>query len=532
MKRGKFSYEKKIFLGFFLVSIISLIIVSGGAYGIYREAMKDRLDITMDAIAAQVAYKTDTVINNVRKYYTEIASSGEILELRKKDGEDAFYKELSASIKLLKGPGYLSEFIIGYSFINRQKEWILSNRGLYSWEELENKEEVEAIFKQLKAIGMGSSIWLNKEEKNARSSRQTVALNGISLGIKVPFITDQPECAMIVNLDFYALSQLIQDGIGDYGITVLDQNGCVVFGSKEMVTDYCKTNYNEISSCTEAFSIQIEENGEKKELRISQKHSESSGWNYLVSFDMDPVMEGGDGILLLGVITASSIGIALTLAMIGSKRIYHPVEVLVDQAKRIRSTHGTLENELDYISTAMTELARERTNLYDTIKGQRKELKNLFFQKLISGTFQKEEIEKRQQELGIYIDKKVMLMATAVRMNKQEMDVDVGKDAILICAMEYIKSMGESILVCDPIWSGNLIVSIFHGDSNEVIQDTLMAMHQKMGEMIQKRYLCTVYSGVSNGVVDVKELSVAYYECLEAIRNNEVLKKGIKWTAI
>lgn len=538
MKKGKSSYEKKIFFGFFAVSVISLIIVAGGAYGIYRNAMKDRLDITMDAIAAQVAYKTDTVIDNMRKYYTEAAVSAELLGLSSKNGEEAFYKELVAPLELLKGPGYLSEFITGFSFINRRQGWILSNRGLYSWEELENREDVESVFQLMEEHSAGAGIWMNQEEGELRKNRRAVEVGGISLAVRVPLMANQPDCVIIVNMDPHALNQLIQDGMGDYGITVLDQNGDLVFGSEEQVSAYCSEHWDKDhgNQMSTPYTIRMEnEAGGETELRISQKQSDSSGWRYLVSFDMDPVMEGADGILLLGGVTVGSIGIALALAVIGSKRIYHPVEELVDQAKTIQNSRMDGKNEFTYISAAMDELARERLNLRDIIQGQRRELKNLFFQKLIAGDIPKGEVDARKEELGIVIRGKLMLMASSVRMDRREKEKSAGKDAVLIGIMEYMKQFVGDFLLCDPIWGGNVVFTIIceqetihQGKSGDNIQERLMRFHQKMGDMIQERYPCTVYSGVSNEVAEIKELPTAYYECLEAVRNNEILKQEAK----
>lgn len=93
------------------MSMVSLLIVAIGGYSIYQRSMKERTDITMEAMAAQVEYKIDTVVDNVKKYYTEAAASAKLLELCSKNGQEVFYQELVEPLKLLKGPGYLTDFI-------------------------------------------------------------------------------------------------------------------------------------------------------------------------------------------------------------------------------------------------------------------------------------------------------------------------------------------------------------------------------------------------------------------------------------
>lgn len=322
VKKEKSSYERKIFKGFFIVSMVSLVIVAIGGYSIYQRSMKERTDITMEAMAAQVEYKIDTVVDNVKKYYTEAAASAKLLELCGKNGQEVFYQELVEPLKLLKGPGYLTDFIKGFTFINKKEGWIVSNRGLYEWKDLINADEVSQIF-QLMEQGWGNSgKWNISQIPPNPLNRREVNLSGISWIEKIPLISKQTDCIMIVNLDFDSISQLIQEGMGDYGVTVLDQNGSMIFSNEKAIAQYCMDQPEVVRQKVGLFSIREESAGTGKQMRVCKRQSDSSGWNYLISFNMDPVMEGADGILLLGGITAGSICIALALALILSRRMY------------------------------------------------------------------------------------------------------------------------------------------------------------------------------------------------------------------
>lgn len=525
VKKEKSSYERKIFKGFFIVSMVSLVIVAIGGYSIYQRSMKERTDITMEAMAAQVEYKIDTVVDNVKKYYTEAAASAKLLELCGKNGQEVFYQELVEPLKLLKGPGYLTDFIKGFTFINKKEGWIVSNRGLYEWKDLINADEVSQIF-QLMEQGWGNSgKWNISQIPPNPLNRREVNLSGISWIEKIPLISKQTDCIMIVNLDFDSISQLIQEGMGDYGVTVLDQNGSMIFSNEKAIAEYCMDQPEVVRQKVGLFSIREESAGTGKQMRVCKRQSDSSGWNYLISFNMDPVMEGADGILLLGGITAGSICIALALALILSRRMYSPVEKLMDKAKNVRNELTDEKNEFVCISTAMDKLVQDKQDLQAVIRGQKHELRNLFFQKLISGDISPKEVQSQKIELEIISGPFWMLMATAVRNSNDMPDGGIEKEAALIGAAEQMRKIGGDSLACDPILTGDLIFTVVRGNTVEQMQEMLMGMHRRLGEIIQATYRYTIYSGISRGIRKVEELSSAYNECLEAIRNNEILKK-------
>lgn len=112
-------------------------------------------------------------------------------------------------------------------------------------------------------------------------------------------------------------------------------------------------------------------------------------------------------------------------------------------------------------------------------------------------------------------------MATAVRNSDDMPDGGIEKEAALIGAAEQLRKIGGDSLACDPILTGDLIFTVVRGETVEQIQEMLMGMHRRLGEIIQTAYRYTIYSGIR----EVETLSSAYSECLEAIRNNEILKK-------
>lgn len=184
--------------------------------------------------------------------------------------------------------------------------FIVSNRGLYEWKDLINADEVSQIF-QLMEQGWGNSGKWNISQISSNSlNRREVNLSGISWIEKIPLNSRKTDCIMIVNLDFDAISQLIQEGMGDYGVTVLDQNGSMIFSNENAIAEYCRDEPEAVRQKNGLFSIGEESSGKGRQMRVCKRQSDSSGWNYLISFNMDPVMEGADGILLLGGITAGS----------------------------------------------------------------------------------------------------------------------------------------------------------------------------------------------------------------------------------
>lgn len=116
------------------------------SYYTYMREVTKTVNVSMEATANQVQSRLDSVLISIRKYYVKYADSDEINAVLQSDLDYREYDKLTDATDIMDGPSYLMDYITGFSFINFNTNWVISNRGMFRYDEMTNKEEVEEVF--------------------------------------------------------------------------------------------------------------------------------------------------------------------------------------------------------------------------------------------------------------------------------------------------------------------------------------------------------------------------------------------------
>ena len=533
--RRKVQYKKGIFFYLLLLPLLAVLIVGAGSYRIYIKEMEKRLNISLEAAGEQLENRVDNVVYNISKLYLEAADSTAVKELARKDARDIFYVGLKDTLQELQGPYYLRDYIDGFSLINIEYGWVLSNRGLYSFDDALNKAEVERLFQIAADHELQNSWWMNQSEDNFgtdKINRLEVNLRGLTRVIKVPPMARDCTSLLVVNINMQKLSGLISEGIGEYGMTVLDEAGLLVYTNlkdQEELNEVFKAGNNAKNS-----GMFIGEEGQS--LRMAVSKSTASGWVYVASYDRSIVSQGAKEILILAILVVAVLSIVFIMALYGTEKIYYPVSQLVKYTFNLNKEPGENQedteqkeknqNEFLYISKTMNKLASSKADLEIMLEKQKIQLQELLMHRILAGEISADIIPARAQQLGLKHTGCLYVVSTAVRANMEEIVLeDTQQDIISLALVKNIPDKLTSFLLLRPFWNGTVILSVLCGEDKEALQEGVLNYQHDLAVYAAQEYKCQVYSGVSDLFFELSHSREAYRESLEALKNNELLKK-------
>ncbi len=534
----KVRYKRGIFIQLLLLPLLAVLVVGSGSYIIYLNEMGKRLDISLEASVEQLQGRVDNVVYNLSRIYQEEVDTASIRELAGQDVWNQYYSGVKDIQKQLQGPLYLSQYIKGYSLVNLKYGWVLSNRGLYALEEAINYQEVEALFEEAGKLYSQSSFWENQVGNRVEAdaiNRLEVNVRGLSRVVKIPLLARECDMLLIINVDMQQLGALARQGTGEYGMTILDDRRRLVYTDSQDTGDIVRQlvpgETLGLGGHTGDF-VTVREGG----LRMAVSHSGLSGWTYIASYDRSMVSDGGNGILLLAFLVILVLFVEFILAYHGTERIYAPVGQLVKYALGIdpeRAAPGTNEkqNEFTYISTAMGQLAASNADLVEVVESQKMQLQELLIRRILNGEIQGETVADRMGQMGLKPGRYLYVVSTAMRMDMDgggigdTMVQDTRKDIIFLSIVNNMPTGLAQISLMGPFWNGTVLFSLISADDRGVVQEKVLKYQHDLEEYVQSMGKIFVYSGVSNVFCRLDGLKKAYGESLEALKNNEAMKR-------
>lgn len=525
MKKSKgllhLNYKGTVFICMMIIMLIPTIILGVFSYHTYTSGVSDKVYSSTKSTVSQVKSKIDTALDNIRRSYVYETGRDELKWLINSEISYSDYSYLKRATDILAGTNYYLSYISGYTFINFDTQWVLSNRGMYHFFEAKNQEEIQDIFNQYEGT-LTRSFWLdNSLMPETKLSREEIKINGLNLVIKAPTIKKNPNCLLIINIDMDFLQRKLREDLGGGDITVLNNEGDVVYTTDLTLASYAKSHMELLKD-----SKNIKLNNGKK-YSIATAHSGVLNWTYLVSYDMEVVSSGGDTIiyltlsLLIGIIAMMSISLFIT------KKLYKPVFLLTERIGSMstkilknEAKHVNKRNEFDYINERIESLVDNRNFYENLVVSQQPQLVELFQIRMIRGSIDKGKIYNYVEKFHIQIQNCYMLMlGVLTTKDKKDLSEDTNLDAIRMDMIDSLPKEIKDLTFIAPIsYENNFILSVT-GQTSKELEDKVSNIYQKIEEFITEKYHLHVNVGVSLSHSGLEEYRVAYHESLEAMKN-------------
>lgn len=519
------NYKNRI-LWYLLIIVFSPVIILGiYSYQTYVTEVTKNVNLSTEATVNQVKSRTDGVLLNIKKDYLENAESDEVQWLLNTYIDYSDYSELVKASNVLDGSTYLSEYIDGFTFVNFQTGWVLCNRGLFEYNLVENKADMEMLYKY-KSDTLVRNFWLNRIGLNQSSglNRETINLNDLSFISKVPAQSKEPYALIIVNINQDKLQKVIESDLGDKDVTVIDSSGNLVYTTNDDISSYCTANIDKLTS-DKVQKINLN-NG--KSYNIAVADSDVLDWKYIVSYDVETIMSTADNILSFSIVMCGIVVLGFVLSIITTRRIYKPVSNLTEHIYGLASENKLKkrQNEFDFIANSIDNLVGKNTALEKLIVTQQRQLTELFQLRLIRGEIKPEQLDYYLTRLSLRRKKFISVISINIRSQEAFEEYDEAKqDAVRIGLVENLPEDILNEFFMPAICNQRTITMAITEDEETALDKKILFLYDLMSLYVHEQYNLLITVGASKIFNDLLQYRTAYHESIEALKNSEVFNK-------
>ncbi len=507
------SYRSKVFLFLMISAVIPIIILGIYSYNTYRIGINKEVNLTIDSSAKQLKIRMDSTMNSIRKYYLAAVQTEEIEWLMNEDIWYSDYSRLTKAQDTLKSTYYLSEYITGYTFINWDTGWVLSNRGLYPFSLSLNPDEVKAF----KGDDQG---WVNHMDQVTHQNlrREEIDLEGVLYYVNLPVTRNEKNSMLTVNVDLNRINSVVLDDQANVEIMIIDGDGKLVYSTH--------------SELSEALLQRDASSDQQSQITLSAKNTYQIGslksdvvdWTYYVAWGTQRLNEGAANIVLMTIAVVLGFALISILASLFTRAIYRPVHDLSDY---VTEASGMLQqnytDDFTRISGSVDRLVDSNTALEQTIENQRSQLCEFFMTRLINGTLYSEQIDMYVKQLGIVMQDYYLVMTIGLKNLMNEDYDEMKQDALRLQVMENIPEEIRNRLAIPPASNSRVITVVVTDNDPKELEKKAIEVYKGIDIFVQMEYQFAIKVGVSSIYSDLKQFRNAHSEGIEALKNNEVL---------
>lgn len=490
MLKGKWEaipYRIKILLELTIMSVLPVLLFTCYSYYIIRVDMIDKLDLMSSRRAEKVQERIDRVLESIWESYFEILITESLNNVMTQDISYQDYSIYSDAINRLEGQIYLRDYIRGFSFINLETDWVLSNRGMYPFSEANNREEILAL---LEGEYHDGRLINSTKMVTGKLHHSTVDVEGVFMLFQLPVASDSSKYIVIVNLNMDAFEEFADDQDG-YEITVLDKKHQLLMTTENATADYLVKHMDTVK---EESWVRLPD---KRRVRISSVSTESDYFQYIVTYDNELVGEEGKRIIsfaavLIAVLLATGMAVIFT-----GKSVYHPILKLTDRiSNMIQSEKKEKDDAIRFIEDNIQNMVR-------TIKSQKSEMVKFLMSRLLSGTIQEEEIQYCLKELKLKPFPDYCIMALGLSMNR-EWNQEMERNVLLKAVEEgMMQELSEMEIFASRVWNKALMLLIG--------APTVPELYEKLGRI--ERFIQNYLK--ENGIEEMQLGASQVYHSLE-----------------
>ena len=485
---------------------------------LYGESMREeerRMEGTVSSVAVQTSRELDEKLLNIRNYYLQIMEDDEIIWALENEISYSDYSHISSIMELLSGNGIVSDYISGYSFINMDTGWVISNKGMYPYESVINKEDVEELF-DYGSDSFGRNYWSWRIEETSVDMlesgwRNTVETGSLALVLKAPNSWRNMYGMVIVNIN---LQELLGSGReGGWKLAVVDGEGNTFYTTDERFA----------SAGAELYA---ENGGEQSQAVNTGKYIISGGRSSVLGWICYMGTEWNlAGTTSRFVMLAVSAVLILTICMVVINLLYKPISAL---AQRV-SGDGTEKersaiwgSELVHIAEKVEGLVDSNRAMEERIGEQENELLELFILRMIRGETSAEEAEEYlgRQKIwtggGIY-----SAVSMILRFGEEVEGSDAREQEICMEIAEELPGEIRSMLPVPPVYYQRSVVFFVHGEDQTELLDRVMEVYSSLQKYVLEQYQLNISVGVSAAAGKISEVRNAFRQSVSALNDSD-----------
>jgi two-component system response regulator YesN len=517
------SYQTKLLLFSTCISTIPILLLGIIFYFKSSQSIQEKVNEGNQHILEQTRLRVEQVLHGVDLSLQRLVDNKAVIQSMDRNltpAEFQFEQELSSNLYQIQRFDFGLQDVDLIGFHN---DWILSNYGLQRVSAIINQNRI----KQYVNVS-GNSYWTTEESSLARNI-SVPNERFVNLVKKIPVISDNPLGLLIAEISTHELYRLLSQDNSLGEIFIFDgTNGLLVMQNQN--TAY---PVSELQSFIHDFDFTAKSSGNvsavfnHRKVGVEYQKSSYNQWLYLSIIPLDEIKK--ESWRTSWIILSGCLGLLVLANLFSfrySRRLYSPIQRLyelcfnnMDPANK-RSGDG---NEFDIINENIAYMQNLHTRMSQQLKGQVRQLEELFVLKLVQGEFKPEEINDKLSVM-VYnppLDLK-WLSVIVVQIESLEGTRYAEKDRELLQfainnMVSDIVPKKQSLL---PIIVQNHQVTILYTDQASLDEfNRLVSMMAEKIELEVNRYLgLSISIGVSRPYPRLRDAFSALLESKEALK--------------
>lgn len=422
--------------------------------------------------------------------------------------------------------------------INEQQNWMIKNSGLYRLDEYKDHAQILQLLDTPDDTSwiLTPSSWFYSEE----SMNSAPCSFSISLIKKLPTSKLHKYGLAMANIPACSLQDVITTDVQplDSIIVVNEQNRILLHPDPSLIGEPIeKVGFADISLISDEAkpSGQFQTLIGKKDYSVAYLRSQLNGWVYLSVTSIGSLTKESDKIgQFTFYVCLLMLSLSVFLAWFGSRRMYSPIERLLNQMGRrktdIRQRHT---DEFQMIGEEVHHLFQSKSQLEKEIGQHIRQVRTFSLIQAFQGKYKKRELLERLEQFGYseQIGEWQTMSVITLAIDFSDDSAYEKKDAnlLLFAAQNMIEELVESQSRFAPVIMDQTIVTLIgSSDGNaESFHRTVYALTEKLQREIHLCLKLQVSIGLSLPFQSVHKISTAYREGLEALKYRIKLGTGV-----
>lgn len=508
----------RVFLLVGLCVLVSILVVLFSLYTIvdYREESRESAAREAGYSANRVVSQVDERLENLWQYYLKALTDDSITYIMENKLEFSDYDEYKKAQDVMADTNIFGDYINGYTFVNYKTGMCLSNKGMFTVEEMNNKDFVASLFEANNEL-VDKNYWFYDNESEVVSKvdkryRVTAETSGLNLVMKLPKYSAKVYAMLIVNVNDSVFEGWITDLLEDLEeIVITDDNGKVIFATDEYFAGTLEGRVFGEGALSPEYITDEDSDG----YVMNRCVSSVLNWNYCV---YHVVNKQPPAFSTFNIIAGAIIVFVIVLSLcFFAYFLYKPIRKLVKNVSD--DTEGVKGNELDYLANRFADIKYDHKQLETRVSKNKKKIQELFELRLIRGEVKSED-EWNEYFSGLAI-KPCKYFATAVMVLnlKGEFDTEdnIGEDTICLRIVENIPDELSNLTWMPLVYNACTMFCIFGDDDEELMLNRIMKFHEGIQNYTDKNYGFKILMGVSSTHTDLRHFYAAYRESINAL---------------
>ncbi|OMD43148.1 AraC family transcriptional regulator [Paenibacillus borealis] len=532
------SFLSKLTLFAFVISTLPVVFIGSFSYLTSSSEIQKNVNKSKMELILQINSNVEHKLTTVNQTLNQVVNSSVLKKALNNPlnvTDFILYNDLRNEIRNMQSFDTKLEDVI---LLNQRQNWMIKNSGLYRLNEYKNYEQLSNLMNvpdNTSWVLNPSSLFYSEESINVTGCDYS-----ISLIKKLPTNKLQKYGLALANIPACSLQDFINSEVDPLdSIIVLNESGTILLHpDRSMIGEPAqKGGFADLSLVSDLNkpSGQFKTVMDKKDYSVTYLRSQLNGWIYLSVTSIESLTKESNKIGTYTLyVCAVMLLLSILFAWLGSRRMYSPIERLLNQMglrrPGIKSRHT---DEFQFIGEQVHHLFQSKSQLEKEVSQHIRQVRTFFLTKAFQGNVKKRELLEELEQYGYHTQmeewKTMAVITLSIDFSEDTSYEKKDLHLLLFAAHNMIEELVPPGSRLAPVIMDHAVVTLIGSmeGNAEAFHRSLYSLTENLQQEINNYLKLQVSIGLSLPFHSFDKISIAYREGLEALKYRITLGKGI-----